>query len=98
MNDRPQYFLKKNPSISLLNDPFSTLLQVPENVLHVKEIRSYIHSKIESIGDEDIHKDLGTMCHNALSLKFEYAHLRKLNLVKCMFTWSLIIMIEPKLF
>ena len=68
-----------------MNDLLGAFLQILENVLHVKDVISYIHCKIERTGDEDIHKDLGTMCNNDLSLKFEYAYLDGLNLVKYMF-------------
>ena len=68
-----------------MDDPLGTFSQVLENVLHVEDIRHYIHCKIEIMGDEDIHKDLGTMCNNDPSLKSEYAHLSKLNLVKYIF-------------
>ena len=54
-------------------------------MLYVEDIRSYIRSKIENIGDEKICKDLETMCNGDLSLKLEYAHMIELNLVKYMF-------------
>ena len=85
MSNRPQYVFKKHPSISLLDDPLGVFPQASENVLHVEDIRSYIHCKIEIIGDEDIQKDLGTMCNCKLSLNFEYVHLSELNLVKYIF-------------
>ena len=85
INDRPRYDFKKHPFISLLDDPIGAFLQVPKNVLHVEDIRSYIHCKIENIGDIEIHKELERMCNNELSLKPEYAYLEQLNLVKHMF-------------
>ena len=78
MSERLRYVLKKH-------DPFHAFSQIMENVLHVKDVRSYIYCKIESIGDENIHKDLGTICDNDLFLKFEYVFLYGLNLVKYMF-------------
>ena len=68
-----------------MDDPLGAFLQVPENVLHVEDIRSYIHCKIKSIGDDEIHRDLGTMYNNELSLKSEYVHLEDLNFVRYMF-------------
>ena len=59
--DKPRYEFKKHPFISVLDDPIGTFSQVLENVLHVEDIRNYIHFKIESISDEKIHKDLGVM-------------------------------------
>ena len=64
ISDRPRYNFKKHPFISLLDDPIGTFLQVLENFLHVKDIRSYIYCKIESIGDTKIHKELERMCNN----------------------------------
>ena len=85
VSDVPWYVFTKHLFVSLLDDLLGTFLQLPKNVLHVKDIRSYIHCKIESIDDEEIHKDLGTICNNYLNFKFEYAHLSELNLVKYMF-------------
>ena len=53
--------------------------------MHIEDIRCYIHCKIESIGDSDIHKDLEKIFKNNLSLKLEFAYLEMLNLVKQMF-------------
>ena len=60
-------------------------MQVPKNILHVEDIRSYIHCKIESIGYTEIHKELERIYNNDLSLKPKYAYLEQLNLVKHMF-------------
>ena len=68
-SERPRYVFKKHLFISLLDDLLGEFSQVPENVLHVEDIRSYMHCKIESIGDAEIHKDLETMCNNDLLLK-----------------------------
>ena len=58
ISDRVSYTFKKHPFVSLLDDPARAFLQVPKNVLHVKDIRSYIQCKIERIGDTEIHKEL----------------------------------------
>ena len=92
MNDIPRYNFKIHLYVSLLDDPLKPFLQVLENVLNVEDIRGYIHCKIESIGDSDIHKDLEKICRNDLSLKPEFAYLEQLNLVKNMFYTYLIIM------
>ena len=85
ISDRPRYTFKKHPFVSLLDDYIGAFLQVPKNVLHVKDIRSYIHYKIERIGDVEIHIELEKMSNNDLSLKLKYANLEPLNLVKYMF-------------
>ena len=85
ISDRQRYKFNKHPFVSMFDDPLGAFSQVPSNVLHVEDIRSYIYCKMETIGDEEIHKDLGIMCNNELSLKFEYLHLKGLNLVKYMF-------------
>ena len=38
VSDRPRYTLKKNPFVSLLDDPLGAFLQVPKNVLHIEDI------------------------------------------------------------
>ena len=58
VNYQPRYNFKRHPYVSLLDDPLGVFLQVLDNILHVKDIKGYIHCKIESIGDFDIHKDL----------------------------------------
>ena len=85
VNDQPRYNFKRHPYVSLLDDPLRAFSQVLENVLHVEDIRGYIHCKIESIGDSNIHNDLEKICRNDLSLKLEFAYLEWLNLVKHMF-------------
>ena len=74
----------------MLNNPIGAFSRVSKNYLHVEDIRSYIHYKIESIGDSKIHNDL--------SLKYEHKYLERLNLVKHMFNknfdsneWKIII-------
>ena len=69
----------------MLDDPLGTFSQVPENVLHVEDIRGYSHCKIESIGNSNIHKDLEKICRNDLSLKPEFTYLERLHLIKHMF-------------
>ena len=76
---------KKHPFISFLDDLIGAFLQVTKNVLHVEDIHSYIHYKIERIGDSKIHKELEKMCNNDLSLKPKYVGLEELNLVEYIF-------------
>lgn len=64
---------KKHSFISQVDDPLGEFSRVLENVLHVEDIRSYIHYKFESIGDNAIHKDLDLVCQGDLSLKQEFA-------------------------
>ena len=85
ISDRPRYTFKKHPFVSLLDDPIRAFPQVPKNILIFKDIRSYVHYKIESIEDDEIHKELEKMWNDDLSLKLEYANLEPLNLVKYMF-------------
>ena len=85
VSNRPRYNFKKHPFVSLLDDPIGAFFQVLKNVLHVKDIRGYIHYKIESIGDTKIHKEFEKMCNNDLSLKLEHAYLEQPNLVKHIF-------------
>ena len=85
VSDKNRYTFKRHPFISFLDDTIGAFSKVPKNVLHVEDIRSYIHCKFESIGDAKIHKELEKMCNNILTLKREYASLNELNLVKYMF-------------
>lgn len=85
ISDRPRYKFKKHPFVSLIDDPLGEFSQILQNVLHIEDVRSYIHCKFKSVGDEYIHKDLGFMCNGYLTLKSEYAYLNKLNLIKHVF-------------
>lgn len=51
VSNRARYNFKKYPFVSLLNEPIGEFFQVLKNALHIKDIREYIHYKIESIGD-----------------------------------------------
>ena len=75
INDQPRYNFKSYPYISLLDDPLGMFRKVLENMLHVEDKTGYIHCKIESISDFDIHRDLEKICINDLSLKPEFAYL-----------------------
>lgn len=85
VSNRPRYNFKKHPFFSPLDDPTGAFSQVLENVLHVEDIRGYIHCKIESIDDLEIQKDLERMCNNDLSLRPKHRFLERLKLVKHMF-------------
>lgn len=85
LSEKTRYTFKKHPFVSFLDDPLGAFSKVLKNVLHVEDIRSYIHCKIESIGYVEIHKELEWMCKNDLTLKLEYTNLNELNLVKYMF-------------
>ena len=61
------------------------IFQISPNILHVENVRSYIHYKFESIGDNEIHQELSEVCNGDLILKLEFAHLEEMNLVKYMF-------------
>ena len=79
VNDRLRYKFKKYPLVSLIHDPLGEFSQISSKVLHIVDVERYIHSKSERIQDEDIHKDLGVMCNNDLTLKSKYTHVNKLN-------------------
>lgn len=69
VSERPRYMFKKHPFISQVDDPLGAFSRVLENVLHIEDIRSYIHCKFECIGDSDIYKDLDLVFRGDLSLK-----------------------------
>ena len=85
ISDKNRYTFKKHPFVSFLDDLIGAFSKVLENVLHVEDIHSYIHCKIERIGAIEIHKEVEKMCNNDLSLKPKYANLEELNLIKYMF-------------
>ena len=99
VSERPRYKLNKHPFVSLIDYPLGAFSQIQPNVLHIEDVRSYMHSKFESIGDGDINKDLNIMCSRYLTLKLEFTHLNELNLIKYIFytefdnhKWSRIIL------
>lgn len=56
-------------------------MQVPHKILHIEDVRAYVHCKFERIGDNDLHKDLDLECNNDLSLKKGFEYLSGLNIV-----------------
>ena len=68
-----------------MDDPLGTFSQIPSNVLHIKDFKSYMHCKFESIGDTKIHQELSEVCNANLSLKSELTHLEELNIIKYIF-------------
>ena len=54
VSDRNRYTFKKHLFVSFLDDPIGAFSKVLETILHVEDIHSYIHCKIESIGDVEI--------------------------------------------
>ena len=85
VSDKTRYTFKKHPFVSFLDDSIGAFSKVLENVLHVEDIHSYIHWKIKSIRDVEIHKEIEKMCNKDLTLKPKYMRLNELNLVKYMF-------------
>lgn len=85
ISERPRYNIKKHPFVYFIDDPLGKVSQILPNLLHIGDVRSYIHSKFKSVGDDNIHKDLGVMCNGYLSLKYKYAYMNELNLNKYMF-------------
>ena len=85
ISDIPRYNFKIYPYISPVDDLVGAFSRVPDNILHVEDIYGYIHCKMESIQDADIHNDLEKICNNDLTLKLEYARLERLNLIKKIF-------------
>ena len=85
VSERTRYTFKKHMFFSFLSDPIRAFSKVLKNVLHVEDIHSYIHCKIESIGDAKIHRELEKIYNNNLTLKSKYMSLNGLNLVNYMF-------------
>ena len=54
MKERPRYQFKKYPFIYMGDDVMGEFCQMLQGVLHVEDIREYIHCNFESIGDNDI--------------------------------------------
>ena len=99
VSERPRYKFKKHPFVSLIDDPLGAFSEILPNMLHVEDVRSYIHYKFESISDGDIHKDLNIMCNGDLTLKQDFVNLNEMNLIKYIFyiefdnhEWSRIIL------
>ena len=67
------------------DDPLGSFSQVSNKILHVKDVRAYIHYKFESIGESDIHKYLDLVYNNDQSWKIGFEHVNELNIIKHMF-------------
>lgn len=59
--DIPRYKFKRNPFKSCEDDPEGSFSQTPVGILHVEDIRAYIHCKYETIGEVNIYSELDSM-------------------------------------
>lgn len=64
---------------SMEDDPEGAFLQTPHGVLHVEDIRAYIHYKFEIIGIAEIIKDMSDMMEEE-KLKPKFTRLKDLNI------------------
>lgn len=78
VNEMTRYKFKRHPYKSMKEDPEGALSQTPHGVLHVEDIRAYIHSKMEIIGNAQIIRDLSDMMDDG-ELKPEFAKLKDLK-------------------
>lgn len=58
VSERPRYKFKKHPYVSTKDDPTGAFSQLSHRILHVEDVFSFIYCKFDSLGDNDIHKDL----------------------------------------
>lgn len=52
--DRPCIMFKKNPYKSMEVNPVGAFSSISHEVLHIVDVRAYIHYEIEETGNEDI--------------------------------------------
>lgn len=81
---RNKYKFKKHPFISMENNPEGAFSQTPFGVLHVEDIRTYIHCKFESIGDLEIMKEMNEVLDDQGVLKVEFTNLDNCRLITYM--------------
>lgn len=67
VNERTHYKFKKHPYKSMEDDPEGAFSQTPHGVLHVEDIRAYIHCKLELIDNTQIIKRLREMVEGIAS-------------------------------
>lgn len=63
---------KRHPLKSMENDPAGALSSVSYGVLHVEDVRSYIHYKLEGLGMIAIFNQFWTLCDKQGVLKDPY--------------------------
>lgn len=56
--DKPRYKLKQHPYKSYEDDLKGAFSQTPIGVLHIEDIRAYIHCKYEITGEVNIYSEL----------------------------------------
>lgn len=76
--------ISRNISLRLWKMILRCVFPTPDGVLHVKNIRVYIHCKYETIGNVDIWNDLKDALNEDRTFKTEFKHLETLNLVQIM--------------
>ena len=55
--EKPRYMYKRTSIAYLEDDPDEEFSQIPNNVIIVENVQSYIHLKFETLGDFDISKE-----------------------------------------
>lgn len=78
---RNRYKFKKHPFVSMENDPEGAFSQTPFEVLHVEDIRAYIHYKFEFVGDLEIMKEMFEVLNDQGVLQLEFTNLDNCGLI-----------------
>lgn len=72
VTDRPWPEFKRHPFKSEETDPVSALSSVPYGVLHVEDVRSFYHCKLEDMGVSFIYDQYRWLCDNKGILKEQF--------------------------
>lgn len=72
VTERPQLEFRRHPHKSIETDPAGALSSVPYGVLHVEDIRSYIHCKLEDLGTFAIFDQYRTLCDKQGVIKDQF--------------------------
>lgn len=80
--DRSRYKFKRHLIKSCENDLKGAFLQTPYDMLHVEDIKAYIHCKYETIGDVKIYREIDEMIDSDGNMKEEFKHLEDQSIIK----------------
>lgn len=69
---RPQLEFKRHPQKLIETDPVEALSSVPYDVLHIEDITSYIHCKLEDLGTLAIYNQYWKLCDKQGLLKDQF--------------------------
>lgn len=73
---------KREPIEPLEEDPKLDLSSIPDKVLHLENVRSYLGCKLETLSDSDFNKEYEKIYNQDMSLRVGFEHLKDNEIIR----------------